>query len=73
MSEANSKFLGKIEEEEEEEEEDKDEESVDSRIKRWSPFHENESVTTPITKRSAEKTNSPISLKQWNQRWFPEK
>ncbi len=71
LSEANSKFLGKIEEEEEEEEEGKDEESVDSRIKRWSPFHENESVTTPITKRSAEKTNSPISLKQWNQRWFP--
>ncbi|CAI4043471.1 hypothetical protein SKDZ_10G0310 [Saccharomyces kudriavzevii ZP591] len=67
LSESNSKVLGKIEEEGDEE----DEETVDSRINRWSPFNEADNVTTPTAKRSVDRTNSPSSLRQWNQRWFP--
>ena len=44
---------------------------MDSRINRWSPFNENDSVNTPVAKRSVDGTNSPTSLRQWNQRWFP--
>ncbi|CAI4044278.1 hypothetical protein SUVZ_10G0230 [Saccharomyces uvarum] len=80
LSESTSKFLGKIEEEEEEEdhnhddeddeEEEEEEETMDSRINRWSPFNETDNVATPTVKRSMDRTSTPSSLGQWNQRWF---